>query len=511
MVQNVMARLLAFAGVLVFLSACSLASGSDLSAALSRVAAPSGLVATAADGQVTVSWQSVSGASSYDLYWSTSSDLSMSNGTQVASVTSPRVVTGLANGTTYYFRVAALSSSGYAAASATVSATPAAAVTVPGAPSVSASAGNAKATLTWAAVSGATGYNLYWAAGSSVTTGTGTKVAGVSSGVVLSSLANETVHAVIVTAVNAIGESQPSAVVTFTPTAAVASAVQFGTNQDVDFATVSTAPSTGVLVSVWTKITGTDTPDPAKEFYNTDATPLWHHSNMDVLAVYGTNWHVRFLTGNASAEQLNSTIKVRYNANSEFLTDAPGDLNHYFDDFSYFESDYGTYYDSTDTSQTKPLGPFTEDQAKGWVWAAWQIINDTANQKFIIRQWLKVGTSGSVFHATATNRRSEASWDTLRSLNGLDSNWVPSVPAKVLVGGTPSWVTKVRVDSRTTEPTLAELEALAQETEPASSSWAHWPLQWKAGAPDLSDTSGNNRSLVPNTGAVFSEGPAGPF
>lgn len=104
-------------------------------------AAPTGVMAVPADGKVTVTWPDVSGASSYNVYYGTSSGVTTAN-TQVAGVSSGDAVTGLVNGTPYYFIVTAVSSGGESAASAEVSATP----VDQQAPTVSASPGSSSFT-----------------------------------------------------------------------------------------------------------------------------------------------------------------------------------------------------------------------------------------------------------------------------------------------------------------------------------------------------------------------------
>ena len=125
------------------------------------LAAPGGLTATPGVNLVTLSWNAVSGASSYNVYRSTTaggegaSPVAVGAGTSYASYTDNNLV----NNTTYYYKVAAVAAAGEGALSGEVSATPGG--TLLAAPSLRAVAGATQIVLTWTPISGATSYTLY--------------------------------------------------------------------------------------------------------------------------------------------------------------------------------------------------------------------------------------------------------------------------------------------------------------------------------------------------------------
>ena len=174
--------------------------------------APTGLSATAGNGQVSLAWNASSGATSYNVKRST-----VSGGpyTLIAGVTTTSFTnTGLTNGTTFFYVVSAVNSAGESANSAQVSATPRA--TVPLAPTgLSAVAGDGQVSLAWNASSGATSYNVKR---STVNGGPYTLIAGVTTTSFNNTgLTNGTTFFYVVSAVNSAGESANSSQVSATP------------------------------------------------------------------------------------------------------------------------------------------------------------------------------------------------------------------------------------------------------------------------------------------------------
>ena len=131
---------------------------SSSSSSSTTLSAPSGLTAAGAASQVTLDWTAVSGASSYTVYWYNSTGVSSSS-TAITSVSTDNYThSSLDNGTTYYYKVAAVDSAGTGTLSSEVNAS----TPLPAPDNFSASGANNTVTLDWNAVSGATSYTLYW-------------------------------------------------------------------------------------------------------------------------------------------------------------------------------------------------------------------------------------------------------------------------------------------------------------------------------------------------------------
>lgn len=134
------------------------------------------ITVTPADTQLTVTWAAATGATSYKVYYNTTNNSSTATeftGDNNAADTTCNV-TGLTNGTAYYVWIIALNSAGSSDFSAASSpGTPVAAVIVPAAPgSLAVTAGDAQLTVTWAAVTGATSYKVYFNTANNTSTAT---------------------------------------------------------------------------------------------------------------------------------------------------------------------------------------------------------------------------------------------------------------------------------------------------------------------------------------------------
>jgi fibronectin type 3 domain-containing protein len=82
---------------------------------------PKSQVASPGTGKVTLAWDDVKDATSYNIYWSDKPGVTKKNGTKIANVKSPHTITGLQSGITYYFVVTAVGKTGESIVSEEVS------------------------------------------------------------------------------------------------------------------------------------------------------------------------------------------------------------------------------------------------------------------------------------------------------------------------------------------------------------------------------------------------------
>ena len=184
----------------------------------SAPAAPTGITATAGNAQVSLTWTSSAGASSYSVYRA-----SQTGGPWTTPLASGLTATAYndataANGTLYFYVVTASNSGGESPVSGEASATPQ--LPLPTAPqSLTATAGNAQVSLTWTGSAEASSYSVYRA---SQTGGPWTTplASGLTATVYTdATAANGTLYFYVVTAINASGEGPASIEASATPTA----------------------------------------------------------------------------------------------------------------------------------------------------------------------------------------------------------------------------------------------------------------------------------------------------
>lgn len=219
-------------------------------------AAPLILSAIADNAQVTLTWSQVIGADNYTVY--VSSDGGSTYPTKIISADTSELVTGLANGTTYFFRVSATNGAGEGSQSLSASATPMAAVVIPATPvGLAAISGDKSASLTWGFSSGAQNYNVYQ---SSAQNGTYNKIKNVSAlSTTVDGLTNGTSYWFKVSAANSAGESPLSGAVSATPAAPVlVPAAPTG---------LASAPADSRITLSWNSVVGAS----SYNVYSTDA------------------------------------------------------------------------------------------------------------------------------------------------------------------------------------------------------------------------------------------------
>jgi hypothetical protein len=181
--------------------------------------APSGLVATAGNGQASIAFTAGSTGGSSITNYQYSTDGTTFTAFSSPQTSSPVTITGLTNGTTYTVYLKAVNSNGSGATSSSTSVTPS---TSPGAPSgLVATAGNGQVSIAFTA--GSTGGSAITDYQYSTNGTTYTSVGKNSSPVTITGLTNGTSYSIYLKAVNAIGAGTASTAVSVTPVNMVAS------------------------------------------------------------------------------------------------------------------------------------------------------------------------------------------------------------------------------------------------------------------------------------------------
>jgi fibronectin type 3 domain-containing protein len=163
---------------------------------------------TSANTQLTASWDAITGATQYEVYYSTSTTMPASPA-QTVSTTSA-TITGLTNGSTYYVWVKSKNANGYGSANAAVSAKP-----VGNMSAVTLTSANAQLTVSWTAVDGATEYEVYYSTSTTMPASSAQTVSTTSA--TITGLTNGTTYYIWVKPKNANGYGSASTAVSGTP------------------------------------------------------------------------------------------------------------------------------------------------------------------------------------------------------------------------------------------------------------------------------------------------------
>ncbi|WP_201319367.1 DUF4347 domain-containing protein [Paenibacillus sp. EPM92] len=171
--------------------------------------APAIVSTVAGNAQARLTWNPVSGSTSYKIFTSTTSHAYGAEATTVSGSVYSTEITGLTNGTTYYFVVRALNGSSESPNSNEVSATPQ--VPSPGAPVLQpVAAGDATVSLAWNPVDGSTGYKIFKSVNAGTYETEVTTVLGSVYSYEVTGLINGTTYYFVVKASNPGGESDAS-------------------------------------------------------------------------------------------------------------------------------------------------------------------------------------------------------------------------------------------------------------------------------------------------------------
>jgi hypothetical protein len=249
---------------------------------------PTGVTGIASDSSVRLSWTAPASNGSpitdYTVQYSSTGGTSWATLAHAPSATPSATITGLANGTAYVFRVAALNSLGTSSWSGMAGPTvPASVPDSPAAPSVS--AGNAKVVLFWSQPasngSAITDYAIQYSSNVGATWTTFPHTPSTSVTATVTGLVNGTAYVFRVAAVNSIGTGVFSAISSTATPSAVVAVPSAPTN-------VVASPGNGQLTVTWT---ASSTPAAVASYrveYSTDSGGTWTTGATTAAAVTST-------------------------------------------------------------------------------------------------------------------------------------------------------------------------------------------------------------------------------
>lgn len=179
--------------------------------------APQHLLALAESGQVRLTWDAVTGAESYNLYWTNDGSApSKQNGNRITGPESPFTHASLVNNTEYRYVITARNAEGEGAASEMASATPGVGP-LPAPEELHAGIDDGQVRLSWDNVPLASSYDLYWTDDGSTPTAASNPIAGVTSPYTHTGLTNGTTYTYVVATASSAGEGPLSNVASATP------------------------------------------------------------------------------------------------------------------------------------------------------------------------------------------------------------------------------------------------------------------------------------------------------
>ena len=206
--------------ILTCLLLLSCGGGGGNSVSNTPPAAPQNVLSAGGNTQVSLSWGEASGATTYNIYWSTAAGVRKQTGTKISDVSSIFYHSGLTNGTTYYYVVTVANQYGESSESREVSATPSP-FNPPLPPShVATLVGDRKVIIRWTsqeAGEATSSHNIYWSNSAGVTKENGTKIPSATSPYTHADLTNGMTYYYVITGVNEYGEGRASAEVSATP------------------------------------------------------------------------------------------------------------------------------------------------------------------------------------------------------------------------------------------------------------------------------------------------------
>lgn len=238
-------------------------------------ATPTGLAATGGNAVVNLSWTATSGATTYNIYRSTTA-----RGFYrliAAPTTNSYADTIVTNGKTYHYIISAANSAGASAKTSSVNATPG--LTAPSAPTgIGASGGNAQVIVSWTASATATSYNVK----RSTTSGSGYSTVGSPSASPFTDTGrtNGTTYYYVVSALNAAGESANSSQASATPAAGGSTGVW----SSVTPGGITLDPTFCGGGNFGTETVGADTAHPGTLYSMTHCQGIWKSTD------YGQSW-----------------------------------------------------------------------------------------------------------------------------------------------------------------------------------------------------------------------------